>query len=397
MAMGRIGPRAHVFMWPQQAPGAGSTGYRVAPALLSLAQSRRQLTGQTVVGRTAHFVVLSDGSPDGYAAAQAVLATAEVDFAAVQTWFGGIALPPGQDGDDQTVPRTAQPIFVAMDPQAGGAYHYGCDATDIYIAPTPPIAATGLVVAELVEIFEAAINNGWDCGQTNGEALSRVLAVERNAALAVIVSPTAQGWWANGHQDYANSNAADDANSDANGCGTLFLYYLHTQLGFSWQQIAMTGGATLGACYQTLTGLDPIQGFADFVGRLATRDQGGQLVLPASGNPFPMGQSPASVYSQVNRVHLPQIAQQFIDRFQGKSDPQSQQYAQLDAQNATPEQVAQMHEHAATHHPGIVDEVLEHPVITSAVAGLAIYELQKYVRERRTREDKPPTGSGSSS
>jgi hypothetical protein len=394
MAMGRIGPRAHVFMWPQQAPGAGSTGYRVAPPLLALAHSRRQLTGQTVVGRTAHIVVLSDGSPDGYAAAQAVLATAEVDFAAVQTWFGGIALPPGQDGDDQTVPRTAQPIFVAMDPQAGGAYHYGCDATDIYIAPTPPIAATGLVVAELVEIFEAAINNGWDCGQTNGEALSRVLAVERNASLAVIVGPTAQGWWANGHQDYVNSNAADDANSDANGCGTLFLYYLHTQLGFSWQQIATTGGATLGACYQALTGLDPIQGFADFVGRLATLDQGGQLALPASGNPFLVGQTPASVYSQVNRVHLPQIAQQFIDRFQGKSDPQSQQYAQLDPQTATPEQLAQMHEHAATHHPGIVDEVLEHPVITSAVAGLAIYELQKYVRERRTREDKPPTGSG---
>jgi len=255
------------------------------------------------------------------------------------------------------------------------------------------------VVAEVVEIFGAAINNGWDCSQTNGEALSRALAIERNATLAVIVSPTAQGWWANSHQDYINTNAADDANADANGCGTLFLYYLHTQLGLSWQQIATTGGATLGACYQTLTGLDPIQGFADFVGRLSTLDQGGQLALPASGNPFPVGQTPAGVYSQVNRAHLPQIAQQFINRFQGKSDPQSQQYAQLDPQTATPEQVAQMHEHAATHHPGIVDEVLEHPVITSVLAGAAIYELQKYVRERLNRQDKPklPDSSGSPS
>jgi hypothetical protein len=374
----------------------GGAGYRVAPALLSLTQSRRALAGQSVVGRTAHFVVLTDGSPDGNAAAQAVLASAEADFAAVQAWFGGIALPPGQEGDDQTAPRTAQPIFVAMDPQAGGAYHYGCDATDIYIEPTPPSAASGLVVAELVEVFEAASNSGWDCGRTNGEALSRALAIERNAGLAVIVAPTAQRWWANGHQDYVNSNGADDVSDDGNGCGTLFLYYLHNQLGYSWQQIATTGGATLGECYRGLTGQDPTQGFADFVGRLTTLDQGGQLALPAGGNPFPIGQTPAAVYGQVNRAHLPQIAQQFISRFQGKGDAQSQQYARLNPQSATPEQVAQMHEHAANNHPAIIDEVLEHPVITSAIAGVAIYELQRYVRGRLKRDDDstPPASSG---
>jgi hypothetical protein len=358
----------------------------MAPALLSLAQSRRQLAGQTVVGRTPHFVVLSDGSPDGNAAAQAVLAAAEADFAAVQSSFGGIDLPPGQDGDDVTTPRTAQPIFVAIDPQAGGAYHYGCNATDIYIAPSPPSAAGGLVVAEVVEIFEAAINNGWDCGRTNGEALSRALAVERSPQLAAVVGPTAQSWWANGRQDYENNNAAADENADGNGCGTLFLYYLHTQLGFSWQQIATTGGASLGACYQALTGQDPQLAFADFVARLGTLDQAGQLALPAGGNPFPIGQVPAAVYAQVNRARLPQVAQQFISRFQGRADPQSQQYAQLNPQTVTAADVAQMHEHAATHHPGILDEVLAHPVITSALAGVAIYELQQYVRERHDHD-----------
>ena len=70
-----------------------------------------------------------------------------------------------------------------MDSQAGGAYHFGCNATDLYIEPTAQVAS-GFMVAELVEVFEAAINNGWQCGQTNGEALSRVLATERNNGLA---------------------------------------------------------------------------------------------------------------------------------------------------------------------------------------------------------------------
>lgn len=273
-------------------PGPGAHVFRIQPTAAlppALTYARRQLAGETQAGKTEHFVVFSDGSADGDAAAQAVLGVCEADFTAIQGFFGGIALPAGQEGDDQTTPRTAEPLQVAIDPQAGGAYHYGCDATDLYISPTPPSDAPGLVVAEVVEVFEAAINNGWDCGRTNGEALSRALAIARDAGLAPIVAHTAQSWWANGHQDYVNSNDADDQNEDANGCGTLFLYYLQAQLNFSWQQIATTGGATLGACYQTLTGQDPTQGFADFVNQLSTLDQGGQLALPASGNPFPIG------------------------------------------------------------------------------------------------------------
>jgi len=142
------------------------------------------------------------------------------------------------------------------------------------------------VAGEVVELFEAAINNGWDCGHTNGEALSRVLAIERNATLAAVTVPTEQSWWRNGHRDYVNDNSATDENEDANGCGALFLYYLHTQLGFSWTQIATTGGSSLGDAYQKLTGKDPQMGYQDFLGRLATLAQGGQLNVPRSGNPF---------------------------------------------------------------------------------------------------------------
>jgi phosphatidylserine/phosphatidylglycerophosphate/cardiolipin synthase-like enzyme len=274
-------PRPHVLV---RRDGHG----REHAQTLTYGRSRLQFRGENEVGRTAHVVVFTDGTPEGDASARAVLASAEADYAAVQAWFGGISLPPGQPGDDQNTPRTATPIQVLMDSQAGGAYHFGCNATDIYIEPTPQLAS-GFMVAELVEVFEAAARNGWDCGHTNGEGLSRALAGERNPALVPDLVPTEQAWWGNGHADFITTNQADDTDENSNGCGTIFLYYLHSQLGFSWQQIATAGGSTLGACYQKLTGRDGAQGFSDFVRLLSTLDRGGQLALPASGNPFPIG------------------------------------------------------------------------------------------------------------
>ncbi|HEV2235875.1 MAG TPA: hypothetical protein VGR57_04355 [Ktedonobacterales bacterium] len=251
------------------------------------ATSRQQFRGETEVGRTAHLIVYTDGSPAGDASARAVLASAEADYAAVADWFGGIPLPAGQQGDDQTTPRTATPVQVLMDAQAGGAYHFGCNATDLYIEPDPKLA-TGFMVAELVEVFEAAAGNGWDCGHANGEGLSRALAGDRNPALVADLLQTEQAWWANGHHDYVANNDADDRDENSNGCCTLFLYYLHSQLGHSWQQICTTGGSSLGATYQRLSGRDASTGFNDFVTLLSSLDQGGQLNLPASGNPFPL-------------------------------------------------------------------------------------------------------------
>lgn len=276
-----MGPRPHVLNHGIR-HGAGPI---VRP---TLAQARTRFAGQNPAGQTKYLIVYSDGSAEGNASAQAVLKTADADYAAVTDWFGGISLPQGQPGDDQNTPRTALPVQVLMDANAGGAYHYGCDATDIYIQPVPELAS-GFMVAELVEIFEAAQGKGWQCGNTNGEGLSRVLAAERNANLGSDLAQTIQSWWSNGHNDYVNQNSATDQDEDSNGCATLFLYYLHSQLGYSWRQITTTGGADLGACYRGLTGKDPSQGFSDFVSTVSSLDQGGQLSLPASGNPFPIG------------------------------------------------------------------------------------------------------------
>lgn len=269
-------PRPHILQTSATPAGA-----------MTPARGRMLFNGQTEAGRTNSVIVYTDGTPQGNATAQAILQTADADYAATQAAFGGIALPQGQEGDDQTVPRTALPVQVLMDEQAGGAYHFGCNATDIYVEPDPQLA-NGFFVAELVEVFEAAINNGWDCGQTNGEGLSRVLAGERNPNLGSLFVQTGQSWWANGHVDYVNDNSADDTNQDANGCATLFLYYLHSQLGFGWPQIVAAGGGSLGATYQQLTGQDPVAGFNAFVSLVSSLDTGAGLNLPASGNPFPL-------------------------------------------------------------------------------------------------------------
>lgn len=273
-------PRAHVLAFR----GRGS----LRPEELTLARSRAVFGGETEVGSTPDVVVYTDGSANGNATAQAILKTAEADFQATQAWFGGAALPAGQPGDDQNTPRTATPVQVLMDAQAGGAYHYGCNATDLYCEPDPTLGS-GFFVAELVEVFEAAINNGWACGQTNGEALSRVLATERNGGIAQLQVQTGQAWWAAGAADYVTTNSATDQDENSNGCGPLFLYYLHSQLGYDWKTITTTGGASLGETYQKLTGNSPATGFKDFLDRLSTIASGSTLNLPANGNPFPIG------------------------------------------------------------------------------------------------------------
>lgn len=263
-----FGPRveARVFLPP---------GATLAPSVLKAHRRRHPIApGPARAGQTQNFIVFTDGTPDGDAAAHAMLASAESDYSLTQVWFGGLT-PPGL------------PFYVYADPNAGGAYHMTCAGTDVHVL-SDAVRAAGFLTAEIVEVFEAAINNGWDCAFTNGESLSRVLAFERHPNIAAEFNQTEQDWWAQGHQDYVNDNSASDRDQIAAGCGDLFLYYLHSQLTFDWTAICGAGGATLGTTYQLLTGYDPQQGFSDFIAALTTIDQGGTLALPASGNPFPI-------------------------------------------------------------------------------------------------------------
>ena len=92
----------------------------------------------------------------------------------------------------------------------------------------------------------------------------------------------------------------------------------------------------------------------------------------------PGQQDPTQAYSQLNHEQLSGVAKEFISRFQGTNDPQAQQFARLDPNSVTPQQVAQMHEYAAQKHPGILRDVMNHPILTGVLAVFAAHELKKH-------------------
>ena len=125
------------------------------------------------VGATADVTLYYDpqlGNP-GADLAQQIKPTVEQTYVNCRNYFGI---------DGKAVNVIIAPVNNQTD-GTGGAYHYGCSFNpggDLYIdaAFGNPLMTTGLIVAELTESFMGAQNKGWDCGGSNGEALSRFLA-----------------------------------------------------------------------------------------------------------------------------------------------------------------------------------------------------------------------------
>lgn len=93
-------------------------------------------------------------------------------------------------------------------------------------------------------------------------------------------------------------------------------------------------------------------------------------------------QDPAALYAQLTPEQRAAFAQEFIQKFQQSDNPKSQQLASVDAQKATPEQVAAMHEHASQAHPGFLEELVQHPVASAAISGLAVYGIERYFKSK---------------
>lgn len=147
-----------------------------------------------------------------------------------------------------------------------------------------------LMVAELVEVFEALQGIDWDCGASNGEGLSRVLATELYPD-AVDGFATAAVWLDSPDRpDFVSNTDPTDTNFVSTGCAVLFLNWLRYQLKFQWSEIVAAGAATLGQTYTKLTG--QTDGFEKFSALL-------QSVYPISipsglstDKPFPLAQRP---------------------------------------------------------------------------------------------------------
>jgi hypothetical protein len=227
-------------------------------------------------GQTQHFAVYVDPAlgPDGHLDADGVLARCEADYATVAGYFGGLA---------------AGPFSVILFANPNGAYHMSCAATDLFCdAATNPADGNYsefLNVAEFVEVFEAVQAKGWDCGKSNGEGLSRVLATDPYPA-ELDGFATAHNWLDSKRPNYVDRTVGSDTNGGGNGCAVLFLNWLRFQLGYSWLQIVEAGAPTLGKTYANLAGRT--DGFKQFKALLNSHFPVGQPSGLATDNPFPL-------------------------------------------------------------------------------------------------------------
>jgi hypothetical protein len=230
-------------------------------------------------GNTQNFVVSFDNTlgANGQNLADAVLATCERDYANLQRVFGGIT-PAGL------------PFTVFIDPGSFGAFHASCAATELHCAAfsgTNADLERMLLVAEVDEVFMAAQSAGWDCGASNGEGLSRVLAtVPYPAELNGFAS--GRSWLDSNRPDWATNTEPTDRNYVSIGCATLFINYLRHQLEFSLDKIVQKGAPTLEQTYKNLTGFSGA--FAPFANLLQQRFPAGTPSGLTNDDPFPFGQ-----------------------------------------------------------------------------------------------------------
>jgi hypothetical protein len=197
-------------------------------------------------GSTAHFVVSYDSAlgQDGAALADAILARCESDYATLRGYFGGVTPPD-------------LPFKVLVTTDDTGAYHFGCAGTELFVGGRAGGTdfAVSLVVAEEDEVFEAAFGRGWDCGASNGEGLSRVLANDLYPGAEPADFVSAPVWLDEpGRPDWVTRTDPTDTNYVSLGCSVLFLHWLRFQLGFTWEQIIAAGAPTLAEVYRNLTG-----------------------------------------------------------------------------------------------------------------------------------------------
>ena len=228
-------------------------------------------------GSTAHFVVFYDDrlGSNGPTLADAVLATAERDYGQLQAWFGGIT-------------PAALPFTVNIVPGQGGASHATCPDTtltcDAFSGQNGDLVRM-LVVAEADEVFMANQGAGWDCGASNGEGLSRVLAAEQYPA-QLDGFASASSWLNSSRPDYVTTNDPTDTNYVSIGCSVLFINYLRSQLGHSLTSIVQAGGPTLQDAYRVLTG--STDAFGPFATLLQRHFPSGTPVTLPNDNPFPL-------------------------------------------------------------------------------------------------------------
>lgn len=263
--------------------------------------------GLTNGGVTTHYSFQYDDSlaqsaanPNGPEPARtnAVIAACEGDYTLMSGWFGGGVNVTG--------------MAVQVTPQTNGASWSGsATSSTVILKPgalgfdNASIAVQAellryLIVAEVTEIFMMAQGKGWFQGSdegSKGEGLSRFLSCQfliANGLLGTGISRpfrVSDLWLNSARQDFVNNAPNDNAQDATNGCTTLFLYYLSTQLGFSINQIVGAAASTLAGVYQNLTGdaSDPFPFFKQLIDNAFPSTTSSAIAGPNIDDPYPLG------------------------------------------------------------------------------------------------------------
>ncbi|WP_406460070.1 hypothetical protein OH768_35700 [Streptomyces sp. NBC_01622] len=233
------------------------------------------------------YFYLSPLGPTGKALTQALKATSEADYTRLANLFG-VTVP-----WDETI---GAPIGLYLIPGDQGGRHMTCRNPQIMLSTysgTDQDLVRFLAIAEESEVFMAVQDVGWNCGSSNGEALSRVLATdfypaELNAPGVAYGWATAHYWLDSDRPDFVSENFPTDKDNISLGCAALFINYLRFQLGHELKEIIQKGGPTLADTYRNLTG--KTDAFGPFKQLMDTFFPPGPACGLLTDNPFPLGQ-----------------------------------------------------------------------------------------------------------
>jgi hypothetical protein len=104
---------------------------------------------------------------------------------------------------------------------------------------------------------------------------------------------SARFWLNSRRPNFVGHTLPTDGSMVGNGCAVLFLNYLHTQLGFSWEKICQAASPTLAGTYKLLT--DKSAPFPEFAALLEREFPRGQPTNLQTDNPFPIGATATGV------------------------------------------------------------------------------------------------------
>jgi hypothetical protein len=233
----------------------------------------------THAGHTAHFDVsyVTKLGKQGAGLAQAILQHCERDYTTLQQAFGGLT------------PHRL-PFVVQITADHSGASHSSCLGTDVSIGGKSGANVDfirSLLVAEADEVFMANFGHGWDCGASNGEGLSRVLANDLYQGVEPQNFVSSDVWLSlNPRPNFVDQTAPTDTDYTSIGCSVLFLNWLRFQLNHPWADIIAAGNGTLAGTYKNLTGQSTA--WTDFHTIMDAHFPVGKKYKLGTDNPFPV-------------------------------------------------------------------------------------------------------------